>query len=390
VRRWIAKYRTAEASMQRYVGLLAKASEQGNRTVVSPKSRATYSFSLSKTTMKSLPKDEACIVAALKRKCDELALSRQLTLRSALPFESDDVSANIEAAGTTCFIYHSSFYLSGATTPVTATALLRLVTSITQNWTLRLSAPHRRPLGRPWLTVLIDAFSRRCLAFYLTFDEPSYRSCMMILRDCVRRHSRLPQTLVLDGGRIPKQYSRRFWPLQSQEVRPRAARFVQSANDSSALRTASSFTTCAQYTDHTQRSTVTKSNEPTGQARWPLASLRLFVVVLLRYMTHRTPLGQTPGACLKALQAQAFVEQDNSYDHAFLLASFQRLRGHCECVTWSRSSSTASTTGRSISHPTVEIRRLVRYDPFDIVLLRLCEEPWTECHSEHYTVLQGV
>ena len=44
-----------------------------------------------------------------------------------------------------------------------------------------------RPLGRPWMTILTDAFSRGGLSLYLTFDAPSYRSCMMILRDCVRR-----------------------------------------------------------------------------------------------------------------------------------------------------------------------------------------------------------
>ena len=57
-----------------------------------------------------------------------------------------------------------------------------------------------RILGRPWISFLTDAFSRRILALHLTFDPPSYRSCMMILRECVRRHSRLPQILVLDGG----------------------------------------------------------------------------------------------------------------------------------------------------------------------------------------------
>src|SRR6266699_3384225 len=55
-------------------------------------------------------------------------------------------------------------------------------------------------LGRPWMTLMIDAFSRRILAVHLDFEEPSYRSCMMMLRECVRRHSRLPQCLVVDGG----------------------------------------------------------------------------------------------------------------------------------------------------------------------------------------------
>jgi transposase InsO family protein len=55
-------------------------------------------------------------------------------------------------------------------------------------------------LGRPWLTLLIDAFSRLILAFFLTFDRPSYRSCMMVMRDCVRQYQRLPQIIIFDGG----------------------------------------------------------------------------------------------------------------------------------------------------------------------------------------------
>lgn len=56
-------------------------------------------------------------------------------------------------------------------------------------------------LGRPWLTLLTDAYSRRILAVYLTFDAPSYRSCMMGLRILVQRFSRFPSTLVVDGGK---------------------------------------------------------------------------------------------------------------------------------------------------------------------------------------------
>ena len=50
------------------------------------------------------------------------------------------------------------------------------------------------------MTFLIDAFSRRVLAFYLTYDPPSYRACMMVLRECVRRHGRFPTTVVVDQG----------------------------------------------------------------------------------------------------------------------------------------------------------------------------------------------
>src|SRR5258708_10304873 len=56
-------------------------------------------------------------------------------------------------------------------------------------------------LGKPWVTFMMDAYSRRLLAVYLTFDPPSYRSVMMVLRICVQRFERLPQSIVVDGGR---------------------------------------------------------------------------------------------------------------------------------------------------------------------------------------------
>lgn len=55
-------------------------------------------------------------------------------------------------------------------------------------------------LGRPWLSFAIDAFTRRILGIYLSYDSPSYRSNMMLLRDVVRRHQRLPQFIVVDNG----------------------------------------------------------------------------------------------------------------------------------------------------------------------------------------------
>jgi transposase InsO family protein len=56
-------------------------------------------------------------------------------------------------------------------------------------------------LGRPWLTLMLDAYSRAVLAFVLHFDPPSYRSCMLVMRECIRRHARVPSTLVVDNGK---------------------------------------------------------------------------------------------------------------------------------------------------------------------------------------------
>jgi len=55
-------------------------------------------------------------------------------------------------------------------------------------------------LGKPWISFLVDGFSRRILAVYVTYDSPSYRTCMAILQICVLRFGRLPQTLIVDNG----------------------------------------------------------------------------------------------------------------------------------------------------------------------------------------------
>lgn len=60
------------------------------------------------------------------------------------------------------------------------------------------------PLGEladtVWLTILMGAFDRKIRGYYLSFDPPSYRSCMMAVRDCVRRHNRFFSMVVSDGG----------------------------------------------------------------------------------------------------------------------------------------------------------------------------------------------
>lgn len=55
-------------------------------------------------------------------------------------------------------------------------------------------------LGRPWLTLIIDAWSRMPLGFVLRFDRPSVFSVMCAIYDCVRRNGRFPDSLVSDRG----------------------------------------------------------------------------------------------------------------------------------------------------------------------------------------------
>lgn len=56
-------------------------------------------------------------------------------------------------------------------------------------------------LGRPWLTLAIDAYSRRIVALYLTYEPPSYTSVMMCMRIMVQRYKRLPEFVIVDNGK---------------------------------------------------------------------------------------------------------------------------------------------------------------------------------------------
>ncbi|MRI34259.1 hypothetical protein EOPP23_14790 [Endozoicomonas sp. OPT23] len=54
---------------------------------------------------------------------------------------------------------------------------------------------------RPWLTIAVDAYSRAILAVYLSIDPPSRYSVMMLIRELIDRHKRLPESFRVDGGK---------------------------------------------------------------------------------------------------------------------------------------------------------------------------------------------
>jgi hypothetical protein len=56
-------------------------------------------------------------------------------------------------------------------------------------------------LGKPTFTVATDGNTTQARAFYLSYDPPSASVVLMVLRDYVRRHSRLPKVIVVDGGK---------------------------------------------------------------------------------------------------------------------------------------------------------------------------------------------
>lgn len=53
---------------------------------------------------------------------------------------------------------------------------------------------------RPYLTAMRDEGTETILAIVLRFNPPNRESCLLVIRDCVRRYGMLPATIVVDNG----------------------------------------------------------------------------------------------------------------------------------------------------------------------------------------------
>jgi transposase InsO family protein len=260
-----------------------------------------------------------------------------------------------------------------------------------------------RVLGRPWMTLLIDAFSRRCLAMDVSFDAPSHRSCMMILRACVKRHGRLPQIVVIDGG--AEFQSTYFETLLARyecikKTRPPAkGRFgslVERAFGTTNTQFIHNLRGNTQITRNVRQ--VTKGVNPREHASWMLGALheRLSEYLFEVYDAIDHPaLGQSPREAFRlGFEASGFrMERMIPYDQEFLMATLPTTAKGSAKVTPGR--------GVKINHvyywssrfqdPAVENQQVaIRYDPFDAgAAYAFVEGHWVECHSEYHTVLHG-
>ena len=258
-------------------------------------------------------------------------------------------------------------------------------------------------LGRPWMTLLVDAYSRRILGLWLSFDPPSYRSCMMVIRDCVRRHSRLPQVLVVDGGHeFDSVY---FESLLARYELTKKTRPPAKARFGSVIERL--FGTCnTQFIHNLCGNTqimrevrqVTVSVDPKRLATWSLvdlnAKLTEYLFDLYDQMNHPA-LGQSPrDAFTRGLETGGLrLHRMIPFDQNFLLSTMPSTPKGTAKVSPGR--------GIKIHHiyywsdafrdPEFEFAQVpVRYDPFDAgKSYAFCRIRWVECHSEQYMVLRG-
>jgi transposase InsO family protein len=407
-RLWLARYRLArEKYGSGFVGLLPQTSQRGNRTRrLAEESRNLLAEFVANDYENLKQKTRTASWAALKRTCDERGIAAPsyvtfcLAVRARPPFEQTLKRQGRRAA----YAYAPFYFELQPTTPRHGDRPFEIGHIDHTELDVEVVCSHTgRSLGRPWMTILIDAFSRRCLSLYLTFDAPSYRSCMMILRDCVRRHGRLPQILVMDGG--PEFQSTYFETLLARYEITKKTRPPAQARFGSVCERLFG-TTNTQFVHNLRGNTkitrnrrqVTKSVNPKGQAVWTLPALeeRLGEYMFEIYDTLVHPaLSQSPREAFTAglesggLRHQRMIPYDEDFRMATLPTT---LRGVAKVAP-----------GRGVKvnriyywsdrfrNPAVEGTRVaVRYDPFDAgTAYAFVERQWVRCYSECHTVFQG-
>lgn len=206
IQRWATSYRRAEAEHAcGFVGLLPRIKERGNRNKRLPETTLEIIREFIVRNYEDVRQPNRFTVwAKLKSECETTGIAaptyrtfcRELAKRPR--YEQKKKREGRRAA----YAYEEFHYELGATTPRHGDRPFEIGHIDHSPLDIELVCSRTgKVLGRPWLTLMTDAYSRRIPAICLTFDPPSYRSCMLVMRECVARHHRLPQTVVVDNGR---------------------------------------------------------------------------------------------------------------------------------------------------------------------------------------------
>jgi len=408
LRLWVAKYKEAEKQYgSGYLGLIPQSSQRGNRGRKLPEeSRALMKQFVEQDYETLKQKTRFATWAMLRRACEEKGIVAPSYVTFCLAVRERPVFESVlKRQGRRAAYRHEPFYWQlDPTTPRHGDRPFEIGhIDHTELDVELLCSGTSRVLGRPWMTLLIDAFSRRCLGLDLSFDAPSHRSCMMISRACVQRHGRLPQIVAIDGG--PEFQSTYFEALLARyecikKTRPPAkSRFgslVERAFGTTNTQFIHNLRGNTQITRNVRQ--VTKAVDPREHATWMLAALheRLSDYLFEVYDTIEHPaLGQSPREAFRAgFEASGFrMERMIPYDQEFLMATLPTTPKGSAKVTPGR--------GVKIHHiyywssrfqdPAVKNRQVpIRYDPFDAgTAYAFVEGQWVQCHSEYHTVLHG-
>ena len=402
IRDWQASFRDAEVRYGcGYVGLLPKTAARGNRT---PKASEVPRRLLEETIeqLYARPKQQKAreVFFAYQRICLEQCVQplSERTFYRSVKMRSGPALTEQRKGARAAYQESTWHWELERTTPRHGDRPWEIVHIDHTELDIELISSLGKPLGRPWATFMVDAFSRRLLACYLTFEPPSYRSVMMVMRVCVRRHGRLPQMLVVDGG---KEFRSRYFEALvnsysgSKKYRPWAKPRYGSVVERLFGTTNTEFV--FNLLGNTQASKVprqmTKAVNPKNQAVWQLPDLYDFLCEwayeVYDQQTHPA-LGQSPREAWASGLVTAGEREHRrvTYDDAFWIATLPSPPRETALVHrnhgiqfhyllyWNDLFGSPDVIGKKVK---------LRYDPFNIShVYAYVHNHWVECVTSLY------
>ena len=203
VRRWIASYKQADQLYGNgYIGLIPNHRNKGRHGCrLSKKQRKAIKKSLRKDYRSKAASSVYAAYALYKARCVEKGLSPVAYKTYQRRVTKKNIVKTTTARQGSKAAYKYTTPLGPSNIPVRGDRAWEVAHCDHTQLDIKLRCPLTGDeLGNPWLTLLQDADNDKALAQYLTFSRPSKVTAMMVMRDCVYRHNRLPQRIVFDQG----------------------------------------------------------------------------------------------------------------------------------------------------------------------------------------------
>ncbi|HYU72913.1 MAG TPA: transposase, partial [Ktedonobacteraceae bacterium] len=350
-------------------------------------------------------KSAATVYRLYREQCQKLgvpAVSQQTFYRVRADFTTNEVVAKRQ--GRRAAYASQPFYWLDQTTPRHGERPFALAhLDHTELDIVLVSSVTGKPLAKPWATFLTDAYSRRILACYLTYDPPSYRSVMMVLRICVQRHQRLPQECFVDRG--PEFGSVYFETLLTRHfvakkdrppAQPRTAAVIERLFGTAHSEFVHNLLGNTKASKNPRQ--MTPEVDPKRLAVWTLErfSARLCEYVYEVYdQKNHSALWQSPreafaeGMKLAGMRTHMLIP----YSEEFLILTCPTTRTGFAKLDASRG---VVVNGLRYGHPLMHSSRdagrmvPVRYEPFDLsVAYAFVDGQWLQCSADAYLSVQG-
>lgn len=408
VRDWVKKYREAEILFGNgYVGLLPNDKNKGNRRTRFPQEVLDLMDHFIKEEYETLiQKNKTVVYGSFKSACEEKGfLPPSLVTFSKYVNERPIELQTKNRKGKRAEYQTKTFYWElERTTPRHGDFPFNICHLDHTELDIELiSSRTGKNLGRPYLSLLVDAYSRRILAFYLSFEPPSYRSCLMVFRDCVRRFNRLPQQIVVDNGKeFHSIYFESLLAMYEREIqrrpsaKPRYGSILERLFGMTNTRFIHNLIGNTKIMKNVRE--VTKSVNPKSHATWNLIDLSLaleeFFFDFYDTIEHPT-LEQTPR---EAFKKGLFYSGERKDFHI----AYDRLFEILTLPSTSSGEATIQNSGVKINYlyywndefKSIHFKKMkikVRFDPFNIgIAYAYVNKRWVKCISQYYSTFSNI